>query len=126
MIGCINFGESANLKYFLQEKFIEWDTDRLIIAIVSDNAANIVAAVQLGGWRSIRCFAHGLNLVVQSSITKIYATITKVKNIVQYFRRITPALKKLRDIQQQMELGPLKLTYSHTVDLHVRYVVQNM
>lgn len=112
MIGCIHFKEShtsLNLKDFLQEKFIEWGVDKRIGAIVSDNAANIVGAVQLGGWRSIRCFAHSLNLVVQTSIAKIKDTIGKVKQIVEYFHRSPPGAKKLKEIQQQMQLEPLKL-----------------
>ncbi|XP_037875893.1 E3 SUMO-protein ligase ZBED1 [Bombyx mori] len=112
MIGCINLEErhtSINLKDFLQEKFIEWGIDRRIGAVVSDNAANIVGAVQLGGWRTIRCFAHSLNLVMQASIIKIEETIIKVKHVVEYFHRSSPGAKKLKEIQQQMELEPLKL-----------------
>ncbi|CAH0407647.1 unnamed protein product [Chilo suppressalis] len=112
MIGCINFEErhtSANLKDFLHQKFVEWGIQHKIGAVVSDNAANIVGAVQLGGWRSIRCFAHCLNLVVQQSLISISATVTKVKHVVEYFHRSIPGAKKLCEIQQQMNLTPLKL-----------------
>ncbi|XP_049782800.1 uncharacterized protein LOC126184454, partial [Schistocerca cancellata] len=31
---------------------------------ISDNAANIVAAIRLTAWKHITCFAHTLNLIV--------------------------------------------------------------
>lgn len=36
--------------------------------LVTDNAANAVAAVQLNGWKHISCFAHTLNFVMQDSL----------------------------------------------------------
>lgn len=78
-------------------------------AIVSDNAANILAAVQLGEWRSVGCFAHSLNLFVQESIKAISDTLIKVKRTVEYFQRSTTGLNKLKSVQKQMTLEPLKL-----------------
>ena len=40
-----------------------------VVAAVTDNAANIAAAVRLNGWRHVPCFAHTLNLVVQNSLS---------------------------------------------------------
>ncbi|CAG5000612.1 unnamed protein product [Parnassius apollo] len=68
MIGCIEFEErhtSENLKSFLEAKFLEWNIHRNVNVIVSDNAANVQAAVRLGGWRSLSCYTHTINLVVQ-------------------------------------------------------------
>ena len=39
----------------------EWNITEKVVAIVTDNAANIVAAVRLNGWRHVPCFAHTLN-----------------------------------------------------------------
>lgn len=36
--------------------------------LVTDNAANAVATVQLNGWKHISCFAHTLNFVMQDSL----------------------------------------------------------
>ncbi|KAH9632483.1 hypothetical protein HF086_011944, partial [Spodoptera exigua] len=65
MIGCLEFEErhtSANLKGCLEAKFQEWNISQFVNVIVSDNAANILGAVRLGGWRSLPCYAHTLNL----------------------------------------------------------------
>ena len=53
----------------------EWGISRKVVAMVTDNAANVVAAVRHTGWTHVPCFAHTLNLVVSEEIkadTKIY------------------------------------------------------
>ncbi|CAH2207577.1 jg25847, partial [Pararge aegeria aegeria] len=112
MIGCCNYNEShtmVNISEFLHEKFCEWNIDYKITAVVSDNAANILGAVRIGGWRSVSCFAHSINLLVQNSLTTISETVTKVKNVVEYFNRSLPGARKLKEIQEQMNIAPLKL-----------------
>lgn len=78
-------------------------------AVVTDNAANILSAVQLRGWRSICCFAHLLNLTVQAGIGQISEIVQKVKNIVEYFKKSSQGLYKLQEIQKQMGILILKL-----------------
>lgn len=34
----------------------EWNITKKIVAVVTDNAANIVAAIRLNGWKHIPCF----------------------------------------------------------------------
>lgn len=69
---------------------------------MSDNAANITAAIRLGQWRSIGCFAHSLNLIVQSGLNEVSDTVAKVKRIVEYFHKSTQGLRKLQEAQSQM------------------------
>lgn len=112
LLGCIEYGErhtAVNLHEFLREQFNEWMIQNKVAVIVSDNAANILAAVHLGGWRSISCFAHTLNLIVQTGIECISETLTRVKRIVEYFHRSTTGLNKLKDIQKQMNVPQLKI-----------------
>ncbi|KAH9629373.1 hypothetical protein HF086_008159 [Spodoptera exigua] len=112
MIGCVEFNErhtSLNLKNFLEAKFSEWNINQYVNVIVSDNAANILSAVRLGGWRSLSCYAHTINLVVQSSMDAISDTMRRVKDIIEYFHRSAPAKKKFAEIQEQMHIAPLKL-----------------
>lgn len=112
LLGCINYNErhtSQNLCDFMKSVMAEWQISHKVAAIISDNAANILSAVRLGEWRSIACFAHSLNLVVQQATTEITDVITQVKNIVEYFHRSTQGQKKLTATQQQMNLPVLKL-----------------
>lgn len=58
LLGCVEYTKNytaRNLASFLQNVFIEWGIEHRISAVVSDNAANILAAVKEGGWRSIGC-----------------------------------------------------------------------
>ncbi|XP_022827208.1 zinc finger BED domain-containing protein 1-like [Spodoptera litura] len=103
LLGCINYNErhtSQNLCKFLKHIMIEWDISHKVTAIVSDNAANILAAVRLGEWRSISCFAHSLNLVVQEATKVISDVLGRVKNIVEFFHRSTHGKYKLAAVQQ--------------------------
>ena len=112
LLGCVEFNEkhtAANLADKLHETAREWKIYYKIVGIVKDNAANIVSAVQLLKWRHIPCYAHTLNLIVQTSIKVIKSEIEKVKSIVQYFKHSAHALAKLHSVQKQMQLPELKL-----------------
>jgi hypothetical protein len=85
LLGCVEFNEkhtAANLAGMLQETAREWKIDYKIVGIVTDNVPNIVSAVHLCKWCHIPCYAHTLNLMVQTSIKVIKSEIEKVKYIV--------------------------------------------
>ncbi|XP_036346191.1 zinc finger BED domain-containing protein 1-like [Rhagoletis pomonella] len=112
LICCKQFSErhtSENLCNFLKEVMTEWQISHKIAAVVSDNAPNIINAVRLGEWKSIGCFAHLLNLIVQHGVAEISDVLHKVKAIVEFFNRSPRGLQKLMDVQRQLNLSPLKL-----------------
>jgi predicted transcriptional regulator len=75
---------------------------------VSDNAANVVAAVRVGGWRHLRCFAHTLNLIVQKELKEIDSTLSKIRRIVTFFKKSSHPAAKLKIMQEQMHIPVLK------------------
>lgn len=97
MIGIVQFEAqytAANLSAFLDTKFRECNISNKIDVIVSDKAANILSAVRVGGWRSMGCFAHTINLIVKSGLKSINNTTEKMKQIVEDFHRSPPGGKK--------------------------------
>lgn len=87
-----------------------------IVAVVHDNASNIVSAMNLlkqsHGWESIRCSAHTLQLVVHSAIgadARIQSVLASARKLVEHFRRSSTANSALTKQQEQMQLKPLDL-----------------
>ena len=93
---------AQNLAEELKRVTREWGLQDKIVCIVSDNAANIVAAIRLTGWKHIPCFAHNLNLIVQSGLHCIGDITARVKGIVEFFKRSPQAAIKLRSMQEQL------------------------
>ncbi|CAB4011938.1 zinc finger BED domain-containing 1-like [Paramuricea clavata] len=88
-----------------------WEISEKVVAMVTDNAANIVAAVQITGWKHVKCFAHTLNLVVSEAIkTDLINGIRKrCRQIVTFFHQSTKATDKLKEIQAQAQVPDHKL-----------------
>lgn len=112
LLDCFSYDEkhtAQNISTLLADKFDEWNIQEKIVCVVSDNAANIIAAVREGGWKSQRCFAHSINLLVQNGLKAIDSVLEKLKAIVAFFKRSSTALAKLKKTQIQMGLPELKL-----------------
>ncbi|KAK9719485.1 BED zinc finger [Popillia japonica] len=100
---------TSNYRWMDLYTFKKWNIENKVVAVVSENASNITAVIRNGGWRHLGCFAHALNLVVQTALQKILLTIEKVKRIVKLFKRSLHALAKLHQIQELMGVPQLKL-----------------
>ncbi|XP_051996488.1 E3 SUMO-protein ligase ZBED1-like [Xyrauchen texanus] len=93
----------------------EWGLTDKVMAVVTDNGANMVAAVHKAGWRHYPCFAHTLNLVVKDSlkaVPEVVPILGKCSAIVSFFHHSTKATEKLRAVQQQMQIAEHKLIQS--------------
>ena len=90
----------------------EWNITEKVVAIVTDNAANMVAAVRITGWKHVPCFAHTPNLIVQAALSANKATADlkkKCKDIITFFNQSTKASDKLEEVQRQLGLPEAKL-----------------
>lgn len=104
LLACTSFEESHtadNLASFLKNTVDEWGLSQRITVVVSDNAANIKSAIEKCNWRRLSCFAHDINLIVHCGLDKIETVVTKIKDIVSYFKRSSHALAKLQEYQKQ-------------------------
>lgn len=88
---------------------VEWDIGHKVNAVVSDNTANITAAIRLRSWRHIPCFANMLNLVVQTGLVEVQPTHQKVRIIVEHLKKNVPAARKLAATLKELSLVETKL-----------------
>ena len=96
---------AENIAAELKQIANEWGVNDKICCIVTDNAANMIAAARLTGWRHLPCFAHTLNLIVQESTEKdieLSKLRQKCRQIVTYFKQSVKARDKLSEVQKQM------------------------
>ncbi|XP_051156767.1 E3 SUMO-protein ligase ZBED1-like [Leptopilina boulardi] len=107
-LGCFPLDESHTSEYLGDEllKLCDnWNISKAsIIAIVTDNAANISKAVKDKFSKSVHlpCFAHTLQLVPEramTSTTDLMNLIKSVKRIVTFFKQSTNVADELRCLQ---------------------------
>ncbi|CAK1586661.1 unnamed protein product [Parnassius mnemosyne] len=111
-LGCIPYDNSytaQKLGMLLAEEVQKWGLQNKVVCVVTDNASNIVAAVRNNNWRHIPCFAHTLNIVLGDGLQIIQAELSKIKDIVLYFKQSSNALVKLTNMQKQLNLPDIKL-----------------
>lgn len=114
LLECFSYTErhtSENLCTQVKRVVSEWSIDDKIIMVVSDNAPNIVRAIQMGKWKKFGCLAHTLNLIVQWALkhSRLQAILQKVRQTVEYFKRSTVAMAELRAYLAQNNLPVEKL-----------------
>ena len=79
--------------------------------VVSDNAANILKAVRLLGWRSIPCLAHTINLAAKSGLRvhQVSRILAKSRDLVSYFKRYAYGTSVLHKKQELLQIPVLSL-----------------
>lgn len=96
---------AANIADWLQDVVCNFGIQpEKVKAIVHDNGANMVAAAKLlkekHGWAFIRCAAHTLNLVVQTSLknnTTVSKCVSAARCLVEHFKKSELACTNLKD-----------------------------
>lgn len=112
LLDCYKYDDSHtsnNLASELKRIAEEWNIQDKVVAIASDNAANIVAAIKQTEWKHIPCFAHTLNLIVQDSLKEISDIKCKIKSIVEFFKRSVKASESLKRKQEKLSVPVLSL-----------------
>lgn len=102
LISCSSFNENhtgIHLSEQIKKTINEWHLEDKIELTVSDNANNIKNSLGLLKLKHLGCFAHTLNLVVQSALAFENNLIDKVKTIVTHFRKSTVTNNKFRTYQ---------------------------
>lgn len=92
---------SQYISEMLLKTCAEWGINKdYVMAVVTDNASNMVKAVELtfGKKKHIPCFAHTLNLVAEGTMacTEWQKIVFKIKAIVTWFKQSCVASDELR------------------------------
>ena len=103
------------LEQILNQICTEWNLPKQkVIAVITDNAANIVKAVTnyFGELNHLPCFAHTLNLVCERSLEMseaVAVVIVKLRNIVTWFKHSIVGTDMLRKLQLKDGISEGKL-----------------
>ncbi|XP_030760921.1 zinc finger BED domain-containing protein 1-like [Sitophilus oryzae] len=100
---------AENISCALKDLFVEWGIENKISGIVTDNAANMMKACDLLKKKSLPCFAHTINLVVQDtiSISPLKDVLIKCKEIVRFMKSSNIAADMFK--KEQDTATPYKL-----------------
>ena len=107
-IGTIPLHERHTAEYMsekLSEVFNDWNIEKTnIMAILTDNGANMVAAVRNlfeSSGKHLPCFAHTINLIVDKMLSEgdTRNFVDKVREIVKYFKKSVMATDELKKAQ---------------------------
>ncbi|KAL2079757.1 hypothetical protein ACEWY4_011180 [Coilia grayii] len=123
---------ASNLAELLTEAIQEWELSDKDPAIVTDNAANMVRAVQLMGHFHMGCFAHLINLASQAGLKTpaVARLLGRVRRIVTFFHRSTSASRTLEQKQKLLQLPQHKLVvdvitrWNSSLDMLERFLEQ--
>uniref|UniRef100_A0A8C4SKE9 BED-type domain-containing protein n=1 Tax=Erpetoichthys calabaricus TaxID=27687 RepID=A0A8C4SKE9_ERPCA len=103
---------AAHIKENIQSVAQEWQLTTTDLVIVTDNAANMLAAAQLGNFQHVKCFAHTINLAAQRALKlpSVSRLLGKIRRITGFFHCSATANHVLKQKQKLLELAPHKLT----------------
>jgi hypothetical protein len=101
---------SAAIKDAFSSMFERWGIDRTRVhAVVSDNARNMIKAMDDSDLRGIRCVAHTLQLAVNEGVSSqrsIVDIVSTGRKIVGHFKHSPLAYPRLQAIQEQFGMYP--------------------
>ena len=93
---------AQNISDELVRVMSEWQIQRKVVAVVTDNSSKETSAVNKLGLTQIPCFAHTINLVVNGAIQaakSVEKVKKKVRSIVTHFHCSAESTEKLEGLQ---------------------------
>ncbi|XP_024879336.1 zinc finger BED domain-containing protein 1-like, partial [Temnothorax curvispinosus] len=120
--------QSEYLKNWLLNLIDTWNIQsQNIVAVVSDNAANIKKAIvdAFGADKHLPCFAHTLNLVLARIIDDdniVKGFCAKIKNIVTYFKKSVIAADQLRIHSNLKLIQSVETRWNSTYNMLQRFI----
>ena len=118
---------SENLKKWILEIVEAWLINiQSIVALVSDNAANIKKALKdaFGEDKYLDCLAHTSNLVPSNILSSedLKPILVKVKDIVRFFKQSNNASDKLRELTKERLIQSVETRWNSDYKMLDRFV----
>ncbi|XP_052903440.1 zinc finger BED domain-containing protein 4-like [Anopheles moucheti] len=105
-----NHCTSHDIADWLKRVMKIFEIDHKVQAFVTDNSANMKAAIEEINVSHLPCFAHTLNHIIQKAIeTSIIGTVDEIRQIVKFFKENSSAGQKFVETQNKLNLPNLKL-----------------
>ena len=115
---------AINLADELQESFARWNlSDECLVAVTTDNARNIVNAVEVLSWQHFGCFAHTLQLGVKKSmeIPQVSKALARARRVVSHFHHSSKSYYILKQKQIDLHTDQLNLIQDVTTRWNSSY-----
>ena len=97
-----------NIAERLKEAVREWHiTPEKVVAVVRDNAANMVLAIAtIGEWNGLGCFGHTLQLAVNAglNLSTISRLVASARRLVAHFKHSVISCAALKEKQKTMNI----------------------
>lgn len=108
---------SSNIADMLTRAIQDWGQTSKNPAVVTDNTANMVHAVEKMKLMQIGYFVHSLNLALKAGlkIPAVSCMLTQVRCIAMFFQRSTTANHILKEKQKRLQLPAHKITVDVTM-----------
>lgn len=108
---------ASNIMQFLEESLESWGIPGVKVhAILTDNAANVVAAVKdssLSDKKHLPCAIHTMQLCIQNKLFKEQRSVSDAlavfRDIASHFHRSSHAVSKLNEIQSELKIKQHKI-----------------
>ncbi len=100
----------------------EWEIRGKVSAVVTDNARNMIAAVNRLPYAHLPCSAHTLQLGVNTALASagVEATLSRVRKVVGHYKHSVPATNALKAAQVSTQTPQHKLVSEGTLN-HVSF-----
>ena len=101
-----------NLSEELQESLTRWNlSEDKLVAVTTDNARNIVNAIEILSWQHFGCFAHTLQLRVKKTmqVPQVSKALGRARNLVGHFHHSSKSSFVLKQKQTDLHTDHLNL-----------------
>ena len=124
---------AENISEKIEEILDEWNIDKdIIVAAITDNARNMINAINGLGFLYFPCMGHTLQLGILKAydLGSVKAALARVSNIVNHFHRSSKATYSLKEKQNLLGLKPHMLKSScvtrwgSTYEMLARFIEQ--